>query len=136
MTHSLLYILLLFVHTCKCHVKLLHAQYAQLSGLSNPSVVGPRFWHSVVSFVYSQRLRQLVFFGGCPCAPVENNKTPEGISWAKLAATVMIDVGEPDKTLELFILCKNYDITISRIVKYNKTCLIQSLLHRAWEKVA
>ena len=107
----------------------MHSQFTQLSGLSNPSVIGPRFWHSVVSFVYSQRLRQLVFFGGCPCAPVESNDSTEGVSWAKLAATVMIEVGELDTLLCMYM----YDIIISCYIKVNENTSLDCVLFISFE---
>lgn len=55
-----------------------------------PLEVGHRFWHSVVAIDYSLRLRQLVFFGGCPGTPEDMS----GGSWTKLAATVMVELGK------------------------------------------
>ncbi len=53
-----------------------------------PESVGPRFWHRVVCYKYSNRLRHLLFFGGCPGVPMDATT-----SWAKLAATALVEIG-------------------------------------------
>ena len=57
-----------------------------------PTEVGPRFWHSMVAINYSLRLKQLLFFGGCPSNP--DLMDPESGDWPKLAATVMLELGQ------------------------------------------
>ena len=54
-----------------------------------PESVGPRLWHRVVCYKYSNRLRQLLFFGGCPGIPEDATA-----SWAKLASTALMEIGK------------------------------------------
>ena len=56
-----------------------------------PVIVGARFWHSVSCYQFSRRMKQLLFFGGCPGAPEE---LISGGCWAKLAATVVVELGK------------------------------------------
>ena len=56
-----------------------------------PESVGPRFWHRVVCYKYSNKLRHLLFFGGCPGVPMDATT-----SWAKLAATALVEIGKED----------------------------------------
>ena len=56
-----------------------------------PVIVGARFWHSVSCYQFSRRMKQLLFFGGCPGAPEE---LLSGGCWAKLAATVVLELGK------------------------------------------
>ena len=54
--------------------------------------MGARFWHRVVCYKYSAKMCRLVFFGGCPGAPMDI--FTGGGSWDKLAATVLVDIGQ------------------------------------------
>lgn len=56
-----------------------------------PVIVGARFWHSVSCYQFSHHMKQLLFFGGCPGAPEE---LISGGCWAKLAATVVLELGK------------------------------------------
>lgn len=58
--------------------------------LSLPSVVGTRLWHTVASVSLGEKVKQLLFFGGCPGLPLDLS-TAE--SWSKLAATALIELG-------------------------------------------
>ncbi len=69
-----------------------HTHTHTYTQLPLPVEVGPRFWHSVVSINYSLRLKQLLFFGGCPGNP--DVIDPEGGDWPKLAASVMLELGQ------------------------------------------
>ncbi len=42
-------------------------------------------------FSYSENLKRLVIFGGCPSSPDE---TDDGESWDKLSDTTLVEVGE------------------------------------------
>ncbi len=42
-------------------------------------------------FSFSENLKRLVIFGGCPSSPDE---TDDGESWEKLSDTILVEVGE------------------------------------------